>query len=316
MNFLQSLPGRRETLICLLTWAFYYIVLSMFMDIRPEHFGFSALFLLLFFASAYTRKLAMCLIPFVLFGMSYDFMRVYPNYLVNEVDISGIYETEKSVFGIVVDGNRMTLNEFFSIHNCSFADFWAGIFYLCWVPAPIAFGIYCFVVGKRQLFLRFAWAFLLINVVGFCGYYVHPASPPWFYAQNGGGEVARELLGSQMGSEAGLARFDHLLGLSVFHDIYSKNANVFAAVPSLHSTYCLCAFIYALVGRTRWYVALPLGVIALGICWTAVYTGHHYTIDVLLGIALTFVVILLWEKLVLHIPSVERLFQSYARYVG
>mgnify|MGYP000674192654 CR=1 FL=1 len=36
------------------------------------------------------------------------------------------------------------------------------------------------------------------------------------------------------GNVAGLGRFDELLGCSVFHSIYGRNANVFAAVPSLH----------------------------------------------------------------------------------
>ena len=47
-----------------------------------------------------TRKLAVALLPFVVFAVSYDWMRVYPNYRVNPIDVQGLYEAEKSLFGI------------------------------------------------------------------------------------------------------------------------------------------------------------------------------------------------------------------------
>ena len=61
------------------------------------------LFLVLFFAGKTTRKLAVALLPFVVFAVSYDWMRVYPNYQVNPIDVQGLYEAEKSLFGISVN---------------------------------------------------------------------------------------------------------------------------------------------------------------------------------------------------------------------
>lgn len=307
----SQLPSTREMLMCLSVFAVYYVFIGLVMGLRPEHFVFSGMFIGLFFLSGYTRKLAMCMIPFVIFAMSYDVMRLYPNYLVNTVDVGGIYEAEKSLFGITVDGQVLTLNEYFDNHNALVGDFLAGLFYLCWVPAPIAFGLYLFFSGKRGLFLRFAWAFLFINLLGFVGYYIHPAAPPWYYAAHG-----NHFIEGTPGDVAGLIRFDHLLGIDLFQGIYSRNANVFAAVPSLHSTYCLCAFLYALVGRQRWFVTVPLGVISLGICWTAVYTSHHYTIDVLLGVALAVTFVLVWEYGILRLKPMKRFYESYAGYVS
>lgn len=311
MKYPFTLPSRREIAWCFLLWAAYYGASSFIIDYRIEHFFFSGLFLVCFFASALTRKFAVGMIPFIIFGASYDFMRVYPNYLVNEVDIQGIYEAEKSMFGLTVDGNVLTLNEYFSSNHVPFADFMAGLFYLCWVPVPLFFALYLFCSGKRGLFLRFAWAFLFVNLLGFVGYYVHPAAPPWYMAEYG-----TEPVFDTLGNEAGLCRFDQLMGINFFHDLYSRNANVFAAVPSLHSAYCLTAFLYALIGRERWYVTWMLGFFSLGICWTAVYTSHHYVIDVLLGVFLAIGFVLLWEKFLLRIWPVKRCYEAYRNYVS
>lgn len=153
-------------------------------------------------------------------------MRVYPNYQVNPIDVKGLYEAEKSLFGLSVDGAVLIPCEYFALNHCPVADFFAGIFYLCWVPVPIAFGLWLYLKGDRKVYLRFAMVFLLVNLIGFAGYYIHPAAPPW-YAMNYGFEPILDT----PGNVAGLGRFDELLGCSIFNSIYGRNANVFAAVP-------------------------------------------------------------------------------------
>jgi membrane-associated phospholipid phosphatase len=86
-----------------------------------------------------------------------------------------------------------------------------------------------------------------------------------------------------------------MTGLPVFHALYGKNANVFAAVPSLHAAYMLVTTIYAAMSRQRRYVTGGFAFICVGIWWTAVYTGHHYIIDVLLGILTALAGVCLWE---------------------
>ena len=65
------------------------------------------------------------------------------------------------------------------------------------MPVPIAFGLWLYAVGQRREYLHFAIVFLLVNLLGFAGYYIHPAAPPWYVAQYGfepimdtGGNVA------------------------------------------------------------------------------------------------------------------------------
>ena len=257
-----------------------------------------------------TRKFALALTPWLVFACSYDGMRLLPNYEVNPIDTSDLYETEKSLFGITTATGTLIPGEWFNLHNCAFADFWAGFFYLCWVPVPLGFAVYLYLKGKREMYLRFSIAFLFVNLVGFIGYYIHPAAPPWYVIEHG----FKPILNTP-GSVAGLGRFDELIGLPVFHSIYCNNSNVFAAVPSLHAAYMLVATIYAVISRQHKLCICIFAFICMGIWWTAVYSTHHYIIDVLLGILTTIVALLILECLLLRTHSVKRFMKKYAEAI-
>lgn len=257
-----------------------------------------------------TRKFALALTPWLVFACSYDGMRLLPNYEVNPIDTRGIYEAEKSLFGIGTAAGTLIPGEWFYLHNCAFADFMAGFFYLCWVPVPLGFAIYLYLKGKREMYLRFSLAFLFVNLVGFVGYYIHPAAPPWYVIEHGFTSVL-----NTPGSVAGLGRFDSLVGAPVFHSIYCNNSNVFAAVPSLHAAYMLVTTIYAIISRQSKLCIAIFAFICMGIWWTAVYSTHHYIIDVLLGILTTIVALLILERLLLRAEWAKRFMARYAKNI-
>lgn len=257
-----------------------------------------------------TRKFALALTPWLVFACSYDGMRLLPNYEVNPIDTRGIYEAEKSLFGIGTAAGTLIPGEWFNLHNCAFADFMAGFFYLCWVPVPLGFAMYLYLKGKREMYLRFSLAFLFVNLVGFVGYYIHPAAPPWYVIEHGFTPVL-----NTPGSVAGLGRFDSLVGAPVFHSIYCNNSNVFAAVPSLHAAYMLVATIYAVISRQNKLCIGIFAFICMGIWWTAVYSTHHYIIDVLLGILTTIVALLILERLLLRAEWAKRFMARYAKNI-
>ena len=304
------LPTARETILCLVIIALYLLLTATYVGLRSDHFLITGLFVVLFFASPTTRRLSVALLPFFIFGVSYDWMRVYPNYQVNPIDVRGLYDAELSLFGVNVDGVRMTPCEYFAAHHWPVADLFAGLFYLCWVPVPILFGLWLYFSGQRAVYLRFAIVFLLVNLIGFAGYYVHPAAPPW-YAMNYGFEPVL----NTPGNVAGLGRFDELTGLTVFHGLYGRNANVFAAVPSLHAAYMLVALAYALMSRCRTWLRILFAFIMLGIWLTAVYSGHHYIIDVLLGIGCALLGILIFECVLLRLGPFRRWLGRYTAYI-
>lgn len=308
----KALPSRRESATVVAALAIWLAVTALCVGFRPEHLWMALLLAALFFACPASRKAVVALLPFIIFGISYDWMNIVHNYEVNPVDIEGIYNAEKTLFGITAaDGTLLTPNEFFALHTTPLMDFLGGVFYLCWVPVPILFGLWLYFGGQDKAYLHFALVFLLVNFIGFAGYYIHPAAPPWYVALHGFG-----LDLSTPGEVAGLGRFDEITGLGIFHGLYGRNANVFAAVPSLHSAYTFVAFIYSLKSKSPLWIRLLLAVITVGIWFTAVYSSHHYIIDVTLGILCSLLAYALFEHGLMRIPAFSRFIDRYARYVN
>lgn len=310
MKILNSLPSRNEILTVVVIAIIFIAITTVFVGLRPEHLLIVSIFLILFFAGKSTRKLAVGLLPFFIFGISYDWMRVYPNYEVNPIDVRNLYDLEKFLFGIEENGTLLIPCEYFALHHSVIADILAGFFYLCWVPVPIAFGLWLYLKKDRRLYLRFSIVFLLVNLIGFAGYYIHPAAPPW-YAINYGFEAIL----NTPGNTAALGRFDELVGLPIFDSLYSRNSNVFAAIPSLHAAYMVVAFYYALVKKCHPAIITIFAVFMCGIWFTAVYSSHHYIIDVLLGITCALLGILFFEKGLMKIPGFIKFFNRYQHYI-
>jgi hypothetical protein len=306
-----TFPSPKESILTIGILFAFTVLTSIFVGFRPEHLLLIILFCLLFFTSKDSRKLIIGLLPFIIFGVSYDWMRVYPNYRVNPIDVEALYNLEKSLFGIMENGIKQIPAEYFTQHNHPIADFFAGIFYLGWIPIPVIFGLYLYLKNQKDLFLRFSMVFIFVNLLGFVCYYIHPAAPPW-YALNYGFEPLLDT----PGNTAGLSRFDDLMGFPLFDSIYGRNANVFAAIPSLHSAYLVIALFYAIRNKCNFTILIGIGIFLCGIWATAVYTAHHYIIDVVLGIFCALSGILLFECVLMKLPFFKQFFSKYLNYIS
>ncbi len=298
---------KKETAIVLGLGVAYLLWASLVVGLRTDHFAFAGVCLALFFVSGTSRKVVMALIFFAIYWILYDSMRIYPNFEFNPVHVQQPYDIEKSLFGFQYGGNRVTPNEFFAVNTHPVADVLSGLFYLCWVPVPIAFALWLFFKDKRML-LDFSLSFLLVNLFGFVLYYAYPAAAPWYVELHGFQENF-----NIPGNEAGLANFDRILGVNLFHGMYAKNANVFAAIPSLHSAYPLITLYFGVKMRLR-LASWVFLVILLGIWWAAVYSRHHYIIDVLLGAACSVATIMVFEKIILR-SKVDKWLGRYAEVI-
>jgi len=296
-------------LYALLASTIYLVIIQSLIGIKIENWIIFGAFNGCIWLSGATRRFILGFSIFLVFGILYDLLKVYPNYRVNPVDIAGIYNLEKSWFGFSSNGVVVTPNEYFALHHNTVLDFLCGLFYLTWVPVPLAFAFWLYLKNKKQ-FLYFSLTFLFVNLIGFCGYYIHPAAPPWYVAKYG-----FHFLQGTGGNTAGLGRFDALLHVKVFHGLYARNSNVFAAMPSLHCAYPLLVFYYSFksnVKNMKWL----FGTIMVGIWFTAVYSGHHYVLDAIAGISCALLGIIIFQKILLKIHIFAMFLSKYEQVIS
>jgi len=295
---------RKNITINLLLVLVYFLLNQIIGEIRSEHYYLVIIWLTTFYLSDKSRRFILAFSIFIVFWIIYDSMRIIPNYEVTTPHIKEPYEFEKALFGFSINGNLFTPNEYFSLNNNKILDFLSGFFYINWMPIPIGFGVYLYLTDK-EIFIKYSLAFLFVNLIGFAIYYIYPAAPPWYVDIYG-----FDLRIGVPGNRAGLARFDDLVGIPVFENIYNKNANVLAAIPSLHSAYPVVVLFYAIKKKMKFWVQILFSIFMLGIWFSAVYSGHHYIIDVIFG-AFIALITLFTSELIFKKQSANRVIQQY-----
>lgn len=299
---------RSITIVSLISIA--YLALSTFLiGYKPDELTLVVIFNVLFYASAITRKFILGFTIFIVYWVIFDYMKAFPNYNYNPVHIAELYNAEKHLFGIHFNGKLLTPNEYWLANSNTFIDVVSGLFYLCWIPVPLGFAAYLFFKNKKQ-FLNFSLTFVLVNILGFIVYYTYPAAPPWFVQYHG-----FHFIPLTMGNTAGLARFDAYFHAGIFKNIYTKGSNVFAAMPSLHSSYPVIVLYYGLKNRLG-LVNIFFGIVTVGIWFTAVYASHHYVLDVLAGITCASLGITLYNVLLKKFNGLQSALNKYERVIS
>lgn len=281
-----------------------YILLSTFLvGFKQDQVILSLIFSVCYLTSVPSRKFILGFSVFIVYWIIFDYMKAFPNYSFNTVHIKEVFDAEKNIFGITTNNEILTPNQYFAQHNNTFIDVLCGFFYLCWIPLPLAFAVYLF-FKDRKTFLLFELTFFFVNLIGWTIYYSYPAAPPWYVQLHG-----FDFNAATPGHVAGLIKFDEFFNVTVFQSLYAKGSNVFAAMPSLHSAYPMIVFYYGMKSNLG-KMNILFGIITVGIWFAAVYTSHHYTLDVLAGIICAIVGISLFNLLMKN-EKVKKLFEKY-----
>lgn len=288
--------------------ALYLIWLNLVIGFRLDHFNFILILSILYFATSTTRKMVLGFVFFWIFWFIYDAMRIYPNYNFNSINILEPYNIEKNLFSISVGNETLTANEYLAQNPNKISDFLSGIFYLTWVPLPMMYCIYLFFSDKKML-LIFSATFLITNIIGFSMYYIYPAAPPW-YVEYFGFDVDFSI----PGNAAQLLRFDEIIGFPLFEKMYNKNANVFAAIPSLHSAYPV-VLLYFASKKKKWWLTILCIIDVVGIWYAAIYSMHHYIIDVVLG-AFCAIIAIFAFSLIMKNKRISNFIDKYVTFIS
>jgi membrane-associated phospholipid phosphatase len=117
------------------------------------------------------------------------------------------------------------------------------------------------------------------------------------------------------GEVAALARFDELIGIKIFDLIYSRNSNVFAALPSLHCAYPVVVLFYALKNNTL-SMKFLFSLFMIGIWFSAIYSGHHYVTDVILGVLCAVLGFLIFQMVLLRSEWFQKILTKYLQLIN
>jgi len=84
-------------------------------------------------------------------------------------------------------------------------------------------------------------------------------------------------------------------------------------MPSLHATYPLIVLYYGIKKGLTWVNNIFV-IFTLGIWFSAVYSGHHYIIDVVVGVVVALVVLFSFEKII-TIKYIDKLIKKFTKNI-
>jgi membrane-associated phospholipid phosphatase len=220
--------------------------------------------------------------PLFAAGLLYELLRGLFHYRA-AIHVGDLHALEARLFSIATADGPRALSDVISRHTSPWLDAVSGATYFLFLAEVLGMASYLF-FRSRPRALELTLGFFLVNAIGWGIWFIYPAAPPWYFDQYGNGPVVLDVVSSP----AGLARVDAWLGLPLATTFYSKSANVFGAVPSLHMAYAtLVAWVAApLGGWLRWSTLA----FACSMAFSAVYLRHHYVLDVVAGALLALAV--------------------------
>lgn len=277
---------------------------------RSDHYLFVIGVIVLYFFNDTSRKMVHAFGFILIYWFIFDSIRLIPNYEINPpLHIAEPYNLEKLWFGISTATGVLTPNEYLDKNfTNTFLDIYTAIIYLSWIPIPMAFSFYLFFSKQRTKMIHYLFGFLMVSQLGLIIQFIYPAAPPWYVDLYGFEEHL-----SIPGNPGRLIEFDNYFGTHLFEKMYGLNANVFAAIPSLH-----CAFPIILIffsSKYKFKKWLTLGVILMLSTWfSAVYTYHHYIIDVICGVSTALLTLAIYKLLMQ--TRVKRWLDQYGKSVS
>ncbi|MDX9722386.1 MAG: phosphatase PAP2 family protein [Myxococcota bacterium] len=265
----------------------HLVALAAFATVRIEHVIVDAAVFVLALWGPRTRALLWALWPLWLTGVLMDSQPFFVPQWRGEIHTGELWAADARLFP-APDGSPWPA--WWQTRTSALADLLCGLAYMLYLLEYFGLAVYLW-WRKDELFRSFTWGFFVLSLLAVAVYMLYPAAPPWYVMDYGAGPAQLDALPSA----AGAARFDSLLGVHFFAQFYSRNPNVFGAMPSLHvATPALAAVL--LWGRGKVLRWASIG-FTLWVAFSALYLAHHYVLDVLAGALLAIVSALVVRRL-------------------
>lgn len=193
----------------------------------------------------------------------------------------------------ITAGHYYFVNHIFSYDN-PWIVLLAAIPYTIHFMVPFIFGIVISLesyfksqckTSLRWRMCAFYWTFGVANVLGVLIQWGFPTAPPWWYDYS-----PEHIVTNMQGNPAVFAILDQYFENNFFVNLYSKSTIVYGSYPSLHAAWPVIACYFTLNKRHFWKrIVWPIYL--LWIWWAAVYSKHHFIMDILGGIFVSMIAI-------------------------
>ncbi len=267
----------------------YCTTMSLLGFFRWEYIIVAGSCLVLAFATTRTRDFLLDVSPYVLFAITYDFVKYVIDATItpSRVITCGLRNLELALFQV---SPGVTPQDYFRVHPNVVVDVICALPYAVFFAVVFIYAGYLFRVDRPRMRL-FLWSFAIANLIAFTCWVLIPAAPPWYVHEHG---CVADL--ATKPSPAGLLRVDQLTGIPYFQGFYARASQVFGAVPSMH---CACPMLGLLTAYkvVRWRTRTIHILYVVTMFFASVYLDHHWIVDGLLGWILALVSVFIAQRM-------------------
>jgi membrane-associated phospholipid phosphatase len=245
-------------------------------------------------------------LPFTLVLMAYDQSRVVASMVNLPLHEQDIASAESWLFGGQIPAVWMQ-NHFYTPAAVHWYDAVATLVYASHFLATPALAAVLW-LRNRGIWLAYITRVVVLAFAGLVTYVLFPEAPPWLAARDGLIDpVARTSARGWIWLHAGNVQ-------EILDKAQRDGANPVAAMPSLHVAFAtLVALFIAPYIAGRWRYLLALYPIAMGV--VLVYTGEHYVLDLIAGVAYALVinaVVSRWERRRVDVAPIDEVREPVA----
>ena len=253
------------------------LLIRVTMGLRPEHFAFGAVFIVLAWVGPRARRYTYLMLPFAAMALGYESLRLIMPYR-GRIHVGDLYGAEQALFSVntALAGNSSSrffrpppsgsrCPVWYRLHALRVRGSCDRLVSLLSGPGENGCRSLGLPGGERH------WLGHLVAVPG-------RAALVRGSVRSGSGAPRRPFLCR------GSASIRRPLRDSLLPDVLRRSANVFGAMPSLHAAYpTVVAMATWKLGKAWRIGTIPFAVL-MG--FSAIYLGHHYILDVLAGLVL------------------------------
>jgi membrane-associated phospholipid phosphatase len=167
----------------------------------------------------------------------------------------------------------------------SWYDYFLSSLYISHFIIPMITAFY-FWMTSRDLFRSYFSCLILVSYMALITFVLFPTMPPWLAGDNGYIKPLEDILNQT------IIYFPQPLSLPTVYRYIDDN--LVAAVPSLHAAYATLTLIF-LSRRFKKFIPLFL-IYFLSLCFSLMYLGQHYLLDIVIGILYTVIAYILVQK--------------------